>query len=105
MNWVGIDGYYSTPATLSSPVRSHHHRRPRADRRPHPHRRDGRHPVVGQPTKIADLFAGIRLYGLLGFVWFNEDTEGRSWTITSPSAFGAYQRDARAFFRPSASAP
>ncbi len=28
-------------------------------------------PDADQPAKIADVFAGIRLYGLLGFVWFD----------------------------------
>ena len=28
-------------------------------------------PAAGQPAKITDLFAGIRSYGLLGFVWFD----------------------------------
>ena len=28
-------------------------------------------PAAGQPAKIADLFAGVRAYGLLGFVWFD----------------------------------
>ena len=31
----------------------------------------GATPTAGQPAKIADVFAGVHAYGLLGFVWFD----------------------------------
>jgi hypothetical protein len=55
-------------------------------------------PVVSQPTKIADLFAGVRLYGLLGFVWFNS-IDKVDWRITTPAAIATFRRDAKDFRR------
>ncbi len=52
-----------------------------------------------QPTKIADLFAGVRLYGLLGFVWFDAEAGNHDWRITSPPAFAAFREGARAYYR------
>jgi hypothetical protein len=55
-------------------------------------------PASSQPEKIADLFAGIRLYGLLGFVWF--DSVGRiDWRLTNPAAIAAFRRDAEVYQR------
>jgi hypothetical protein len=55
-------------------------------------------PVASQPTKIADLFAGVRLYGLLGFVWFNS-IDKVDWRITTPAAIAMFRRDAQDFRR------
>ena len=84
VTWVGIDGYYLKPSWQFAPlfgptivaVRA-------ADPRPDPHRRDGRGACAGQPAKIADLFAGIRAYGLLGFVWF-DSTSVQNFRIDRP---------------------
>ena len=46
-------------------------------------------PVAGQPAKIADLFAGVRAYGLLGFVWFDADKHW-NWRIKTPAAAAAF---------------
>ncbi len=59
-------------------------------------------PAAGQAAKINDLFSGIRSYGLMGFVWFDENTQGRTWRITSPEAFNALRQDAKAYVRPPA---
>lgn len=49
---------------------------------------------VGQASKIADLFAGARAYGLLGFVWF--DTVGNAdYRIESGAAIDALRRGLR----------
>ena len=48
-----------------------------------------RGPTTDQPAKIADLFAGIRLYGLLGFVWFNS-VHQEDWRLTNPAAIAAF---------------
>ena len=54
--------------------------------------------AAGQPAKIADLFAGIRAYGLLGFMWF--DAEGmEDWRLTSPAAIAAFRQGAGAYHR------
>ena len=48
------------------PVRADHQGRACADPRPDTDFGDGRPPAARQPAKIADLFAGVRTYGLLG---------------------------------------
>jgi mannan endo-1,4-beta-mannosidase len=65
--------------------------------------------AAGQPAKIANLFAGIRAYGLLGFVWFDAKAHHelpgsgiRDWQLNGPAAFAAYRRGARAYKRPAA---
>ena len=78
------------------PVRADHQGRPRADPRPDPDLRDRRRAFAGKPAKIADLFAGVRAYGLLGFVWFNANKH-RDWRISDPAASAAFRRGARAY--------
>ena len=103
MTWVGIDGYYLKPSWQFAPLFG-----PtigagaRADRRPDTHRRDRRDvPAAGQPAKIADLFAGIHAYGLLGFVWFDSTNSiGQDFGISSPAAFAAFRKGASTFTRP-----
>ena len=92
MNWVGVDGYYYQSSwkfaalfgptiknirtvTLDPILISETAARP------------------SQPAKIADLFAGIRAYGLLGFVWFDHNKE-QAWRISSPAAIAALRRGA-----------
>jgi Glycosyl hydrolase family 26 len=106
VNWVGVDGYYYNSSTQFSSLFGPtlvDVRKLTSD--PILIAETGAERSAGQAAKISDLFAGVRTYGLLGFIWFDEDTEGHSWSITSPSAFGAYQRDARAHLRPPARAP
>jgi hypothetical protein len=55
-------------------------------------------PAAGQPAKIANLFAGIRLYGLLGFVWFDSIHNG-DWLLSGPAAFAALRRGAETYRR------
>ena len=55
----------------------------------------GAAPDAGQPAKIADLFAGIRAYGLLGFLWF-DSVGNRDWRLSSPAALAAFRQGARA---------
>jgi hypothetical protein len=55
--------------------------------------------AAAQPAKIADLFAGVRDYGLLGFVWFDANKK-RDWRISSPAAIAAYRRGAEMDKRP-----
>ena len=56
-------------------------------------------PATNQPAKIADLFAGIRLYGLLGVVWF-DDASNEDWRLSSPGAIAAFRRGAKTFSKP-----
>jgi hypothetical protein len=72
VTWVGVDGYYFKPswtfASLFGPtikaVRALTHD-------PILIAETGVAPDADKPAKVTDLFAGIRAYGLLGFVWFN----------------------------------
>jgi mannan endo-1,4-beta-mannosidase len=54
-----------------------------------------------QPAKISELFAGVRLYGLLGFVWFDAKTT-EDWRLRSPAAAAAFRQAAKAYHRPAA---
>ncbi len=55
-------------------------------------------PAAGQPAKIANLFAGVRAYGLLGFVWFDANGH-QDFRLTSPAARAAYSRGAKTYNR------
>jgi mannan endo-1,4-beta-mannosidase len=97
VTWVGIDGYYltssSTFVSLFGPtiavVRGLTHA-------PILISETAAAPTANQPAKIADLFAGVRLYGLLGFVWF--DAKGtRDWRLSSPAAIAAFRRGSETY--------
>jgi hypothetical protein len=100
VNWVGIDGYYYQPswtfASLFGPtitaVRE-------LTRDPILIAETGATAGPQQPAKIADLFAGVRLYGLLGFVWFNAKAD-EDWRLSSPAALAAFHRAASRNYRP-----
>ena len=53
-------------------------------------------PTTNQPAKIANLFAGIRLYRLLGFVWF-DSVHIVDWRLNNPAAIAAFRRGARTY--------
>ena len=113
VDWVGIDGYYRSSDELFSSVFG-------------PTVADVREltsdPIIiaetaaqvsdGQSAKIADLFAGVHTFGLLGFVWFDQDDYSLSspgqiqrWRISSPGALAVFRRDAKAYMKsPSANA-
>ena len=99
VNWVGIDGYYFNPASTFAPLFGPTIAAVRA------FASDpiliGETAAAGsvQPTKIADLFSGIRLYGLLGFVWF-DSVHIEDWALSSPAAIAAFRRGAETYRRP-----
>ena len=71
MTWVGIDGYYLQPSWMFASLFGPTIKAVRAlTLDPILIAETGAAPL-GQPAKIANLFAGIRAYGLLGFVWFD----------------------------------
>jgi mannan endo-1,4-beta-mannosidase len=96
VNWVGIDGYYYGPsvtfASLFGPtitaVRE-------LTKDPIIISETAVAPAAGQSAKIPDLFAGIRLYGLLGLVWFDVGT----YHLSNPSAIAAFHKGAEAYQR------
>jgi hypothetical protein len=47
------------------------------------------------------LFAGIRSYGLLGFVWFDSTNSiNQNFSIASSAAIAAFRKGASTFTRP-----
>ena len=71
-DWVGIDGYYLKSSWRFVPIFGPTIvavRELTGD--PILIAETSAAPNAGQPEKIPDLFAGIRTYGLLGFVWFD----------------------------------
>jgi hypothetical protein len=100
VTWVGIDGYFTSPtstfASVFGPtivtVRAFTHD-------PILIAETSAAPTSGQSAKIASLFAGTRLYGLLGFVWFDAVVKV-DWRLSSPAAIAAFQRGAEAYRRP-----
>jgi hypothetical protein len=100
VTWVGLDGYYYkqswTFAPLFGPtiaaIREFTHA-------PMLIAETSTAPTTNQPAKIANLFAGIHLYGLLGFVWFNS-VHVLDWRLNSPPAIAAFRRGAKTLIRP-----
>ncbi len=94
VNWVGIDGYYFRPsltfASLFGPtigvVRE-------LTGDPILISETAVAGAANQPAKIHDLFAGIRLYGLLGAIWF----QAQQYSLASPAAITAFRQEADAY--------
>src|SRR5207245_10545711 len=99
VSWVGIDGYYYGASWNFAPmfgptifaVR-------KLTRAPILIAETGAAPATRQSAKIADLFAGVRLYGLLGFVWFDAN-HTKDWRLSSPAAIAAFRRGAKTYQR------
>lgn len=97
VTWVGIDGYYHNSSTLFAPLFGPTVATIRAlTRDPILIAETAVAPAAGQPAKIANLFAGIRLYGLLGFVWFDV-AHTEDWRLTSPAAVAAFRLGAESY--------
>jgi mannan endo-1,4-beta-mannosidase len=102
VTWVGIDGYYLKPTWKFAPLFG-----PtitavkQLTTKPILIAETGAVPASGQSAKIADLFAGIRLYGLLGFVYFNATTHNhQQFGLSGPGAMAAFGKGASTFTRP-----
>jgi mannan endo-1,4-beta-mannosidase len=100
VNWVGVDAYYlhtswefvSTFGPTIIAVRE-------LTSDPILIAETSAKPAAAQPEKIADLFAGVRAYGLLGFVWFNVWPVYR---ISGPRAIAALRQGAKTYGLPDA---
>ena len=90
VNWVGIDGYYLKPSWKFAPLFGPTIaavRKLTLD--PILVAETGAVPAAGQPAKITDLFAGIRQYGLLGFVYFDSTNSiGQHFGLSTPGGRG-----------------
>jgi mannan endo-1,4-beta-mannosidase len=99
VTWVGIDGYYLKPSWTFASLFGPTIKAVRALTLDPTLISETGAPADGQPAKIADLFAGIRSYGLLGFVWF--DANGiRDWRLSGPAAYAAFRRGVSTWRRP-----
>jgi mannan endo-1,4-beta-mannosidase len=99
VNWVGIDGYYYKPSWLFTSLFGPTIAAVRAlTSDPILIAETGAPPAI-QPAKIADLFAGVHAFGLLGLVWFNA-TGTRDWRLSTPAAITAFQQGAETYKRP-----
>jgi len=97
VTWVGIDGYYLKPSWTFASLFGPTIKAIRAlTLAPILISETSATPAAGKPAKIADLFAGVRAYGLLGFVWFDVNKD-EDWTISDPAASAAYRRGAQTF--------
>ena len=100
VNWVGMDGYYYDPswtfASLFGPTIAAVRELSRA---PILIAETAAAPAAVQPAKIADLFRGVRLYGLLGFVWFDVSNP-EHWGLSSPAAIAALRAGAQTYQKP-----
>jgi mannan endo-1,4-beta-mannosidase len=98
VTWVGIDGYYYKPSFTFAPLFGPTIKIVRAlTIDPILISETGASAAV-QPAKIADLFAGVRAYGLLGFVWFDANRR-QDWRISGPAASAAFRRGAATLAR------
>ena len=102
MTWVGIDGYYLKPSWQFAPLFGPTIRRVRAlTSAPILIAETGATSDANQPSKIADVFAGIHTYGLLGLVWYNStNSHGQAFGINSSEALEAFRKGARTYVRP-----
>ena len=91
VNWVGIDGYYYKPSWKFAPLFGPTIKAVRALTLDPILISETAAPAARQPAKIADLVAGIRAYGLVGFVWFNAN-QHEHWRISSRAASAAFRR-------------
>jgi mannan endo-1,4-beta-mannosidase len=101
VTWVGIDGYYYSPSSTFAQVFGPTIVDVRAlTGDPILISETGAEPAVGQQAKITDLFAGIHTYGLLGFLWFDDNYGGQDWRIDSPQVLATFRQDTAKFFAP-----
>jgi mannan endo-1,4-beta-mannosidase len=96
VTWVGIDGYYHEPSAQFTSVFGPTIAEVRLfTQDPILISETGASLAVGQPAKIASLFAGVRAYGLLGFLWFDV-VANNDYRIDSPTSIVALKLGARA---------
>lgn len=102
VNWVGIDGYYLKSSWQFAPLFGPTIAAVRElTGAPILIAETGAVPAAGQPAKISNLFAGIRQYGLLGFVWFDSvNSINQNFRIDSPAALAAFRKGADSYRRP-----
>ena len=95
VTWVGIDGYYLKPSWAFAPLFGPTIRAVRTlTLDPILISETAVTRSASQPAQIANLFAGVRAYGLLGLVWFDSDKH-RDWLVSGAPTVAAFRRGAR----------
>lgn len=95
VTWVGIDGYYYQPSWKFAALFGPTIKAVRALTLAPILISETAAPSATQPAKIPDLFAGVRAYGLLGFVWFDANKGPyQDWRMSRPEALAAFHRGA-----------
>ena len=99
VTWVGIDGYYYKSSWKFAPLFGPTIKAIRSlTRDPVLISETGATAAAGKAAKITDIFAGVRAYGLLGFVWY--DAQGvRDWRIDTAAAAAALRSGAHGYKR------
>ena len=96
VNWVGLDGYYTSPAiTFASVFGADLSPGQEVQRSPGTDHGDGVDPGAWRASAITDLFRNAaRMPGLIGLVWFDFDKgPGHEWRIDNdPAAVNAFRR-------------
>jgi mannan endo-1,4-beta-mannosidase len=100
VTWVGIDAYYLEPSWQFIPVFGPTITAVRElTGDPILIAETSATHAANQPEKITNLFAGIRTYGLLGFVWFNAISASHDYRISGPEAIAAFRQGAKTYSR------
>ena len=97
VDWVGIDGYYTSPSSMFASIFGPTITQVRAiTRKPLIIAETAATAAADQPEKISDIFAGVRLYSLLGFIWFNS-VHDLDWRVQGAASAAAFRRGAATF--------
>jgi hypothetical protein len=102
VDWVGIDGYYLKPTWQFAPLFGPTITAVRElTTDPILIAETGASPPANKPAKIANVFAGVQHYGLLGMVWFNSvNSHGVDFRVDSSAAEAAFRKGASTYKRP-----
>jgi len=97
VTWVGIDGYYHIASAQFASVFGPTIAAVREiTQEPILIAETGASSAAGQAAKIAGLFAGVREYRLLGFIWFDVESK-EDYRITSREAIAAFRHAAESY--------
>jgi mannan endo-1,4-beta-mannosidase len=104
VNWVGIDGYYYVPSETFAPLFGPTITKVRElTDDPILIAETGTALSAGQATKIADIFAGVSNFGLLGFVLFDQNgtpSGVQTWRINSSAVYAALRQGIKTYMKP-----
>jgi hypothetical protein len=101
VDWVGIDGYYHSTSDSFSQIFGPTivDVRNLSSNIPILISETGGATAAIQQHAVTDVFAGVRTYGLLGFLWFDVNKPDGRWRITSPRVFSVFRQQTQRYFR------